>query len=217
MDLDNGKDDSREWISHNIMWEYHARHTDPTDDFENMIKLMRYFGHSIMPEANAGEFIKHLYGRGYQKFLIVRKHFDFEVLSNKLSKNKLNGENPVSSNTEVIESYVQRTAAFIRRHGHRINSLPLLEQLLSFDAKDPTAFDLAVSFGYGVLAMEADLQDYDFNNQKESEMVLQAFKRYDISGPQSKLIPAYTEEDLDENGELSDFEDPNFWKHLMHG
>jgi hypothetical protein len=214
-DLDNGKEDSRNWISHNIMWEYHARHTDPTDDFENMIKLMRYFGHSIMPEANAGEFIKHLYSRGYQKFLIVRKHFDFEVLSNKLSKNKLSGDNAVSSNTEVIESYVRRTAAWIRRHGHRINSLPLLEQLLSFDAKEPTAFDLAVSFGYGVLAMEADLQDYDFNSQKESEMVLQAFKRYDISGNQSKLIPAYTEED--ENGELSDFEDPNFWKHLMHG
>lgn len=212
-DLDNGKD-LDDWISHNILWEYHARHTDPTEDYENMIKLMRYFGHSIMPEANAGEFIKHLYSRGYQKFIIVRKNFDFSVLMTKNSKNSFGKDQAVTSHQEVIESYVKRTAAFIRRHGHRINSLALLEQLLKFNPKNPTSFDLAVSFGYAVLSLEADLEDSYFNSQKEIDLVSTIFKRYDISGNQSRLLPQPTAEVDDD--EVSDFQDPNFFKQLMY-
>lgn len=215
-DLDNGKELS-DWISYNILWEYHARHSDPTDDYENMIKLMRYFGHSIMPEANAGEFIKHLYSRGYQKFIILRKHFDFSVLMTKKSKNPLSGENAVSSNTEVIESYVKRTAAFIRRHGHRLNSIPVIEQLLKFDPKDPQFFDLAVSFSYGVLALEADLDDY-FNNQKFEAIVENYFNSYDISGSQSKVIESRSSSsDDDDDDGVYDFDDPSYLYNLLKG
>jgi hypothetical protein len=208
-DLDNGKE-LNEWISNNIMWEYCARNTDPEENYEDILKLMRYFGHSIMAEGNAGEFGKHMVGRGYGKFMIVRKNFDFSVLMNKHTKNKLGGEQSVHSNTEVIESYVKRTAAFIRRHGHRINSIPLLEQLLKFDPQDPTVYDLAVSFSYGILALEADLDDY-FTNQKDAEMIMEYFKRFDISGNQSRLMSSVTSGDDD----ISDFDDPNYLRQLM--
>ncbi|MEJ7644298.1 MAG: hypothetical protein WKF87_06865 [Chryseolinea sp.] len=211
-DLDLGKPDVKDWISHNIMWEYHARHTDPEEDYENIIKLMRYFGHSIMPEANAGEFIKHLHSRGYQKFIIVRKNFDFTVLMTKQSKNTLGKDQAVHSHKEVIESYVKRTAAFIRRHGHRINSIPLLEQLLKFDPKKPTTYDLAVCFGYAILSLEADLDDY-FNIQKDADMVSAVIKRYDISGNRSRLLE---QRSVPSEEEIGDFEDPNYVKQLMN-
>lgn len=213
-DLDNGKPVD-EWISKNILWEYHARHTDPEIDFENMIKLMRYFGHSIMPEFNTGEFVKHLVGRGYHKFIIVRKQFDPTILLSKHTKNSLGGDQPVHSNTETIESYVKRTAAFIRRHGHRINSLALLEQLNSFDPKKPTKFDLAVSFGYGILAVEADLDDY-FTQSQVNAQVMEYFPKFDISGSQSRMIHALGNNNDDPNGhEYSDFDDPNFLNHFL--
>jgi hypothetical protein len=215
-DLDNGKH-LNDWISHNLLWEYHDRHNDTTEDYENMIKLMRYFGHSIMPEANAGEFIKHLYSRGYQKFVIIRKNFNPEVLLNKHSKNAMSGENAVSSNTEVIESYVQRTKAFIRRHGHRIPSIPLIKQLLKFDPKNPTIYDLAVSFSYGILALEADLDDY-FNTQKHNEMVENYFNTFDISGNQSRMIyPISTPSEESNDDNISDFDDPSYLLDLLRG
>jgi hypothetical protein len=209
-DLDNGKDPN-DFISKNIMWEYCARHTDPEEDYENIIKLMRFFGHSIMPEANAGEFIKHLISRGYQNFIIMRKNFSRDVLLTKNTKNAMSGENAVHSNTETIESYVKRTAAYIRRHGHRLNSIPLIEQLIKFDPKDPTKYDLAVSFGYGILAMEARLDD-DHDRQKESEMLNSYFQRYDISGNQSKALAMASNDD-----EAGDFDNPEFVNAILNG
>jgi len=197
-DLDAGKDED-EYISKNLMWEYCDRHTDPELDYENVIKLMRLFGHSIMPEVNAGDFYKHLMSRGYKNFIILRKNFTAEILTSKLTKNSLNKDNPVSSNTEVIESYVRRTAAFIRKYGHRINSIPLIKQLIEFDPKNPTKYDLAVSFGYAILAIEADLDYYD-TDQKAVKLVMEYFKTYDISGNQSRLIqPVLEGEDDMEN------------------
>jgi hypothetical protein len=216
-DLDNGKPIDQ-WISNNIMWEYHARHTDPEIDYENVIKLMRYFGHSIMPEGNTGEFVKHLVGRGYHKFMIVRKQFDPSILVSKWSKNSLGGDQPVHSSTEVIESYIKRTAAFIRRHGHRINSLPLLHQLRDFEPKHPTKYDLAVSFSYGVLALEADLDDENVQyTQKMADAVSNWVPRYDISGNQSKRMAQPGGDGDGEEKSYSDFDDPDWLKKFMHG
>jgi hypothetical protein len=216
-DLDNGKP-VEQWISHNIMWEYHARHTDPEIDYENIIKLMRYFGHSIMPEFNTGEFVKHLFSRGYQKFLIVRKQFSPDVLISKWSKNSLGGDQPVHSSTEVIESYIKRTAAFIRRHGHRINSLPLLEQLRDFEPKHPTKYDLAVSFSYGILSLEADLDDeYGQYTQKIADVVSSWVPQYDISGNQSKRIHQPGDNTSGDENSYSDFDDPDWLRKFMQG
>ncbi|MGC3945338.1 MAG: hypothetical protein QM762_12630 [Chryseolinea sp.] len=209
-DLDHGKE-LKDWISNNIMWEYLNRDTDPENDYENVIKLMRYFGHSIMPENNAGDFVKHLFSRGYQRFVIVRKNFDASVLINKFSKNSLNADQAVHSNTEVIESYVRRTAAFIRRHGHRINSLALLKQLLEFDPKKPTKYDLAVSFGYAIISLEADLDEYDMS-EKQAQQAVDLFTRFDVSGNTSRIIQPTTSGD---DEDTADFENPLYWQQMM--
>jgi hypothetical protein len=212
-DLDNGKKlnsnglPGNDWISNNFLWEYHGRHTDPELDYEVTIKMMRYFGHSIMPEFNTGEFVKHLYSRGYKKFIIVRKQFNADVLISKHSKNAFAGEQAVHSNTESIEAYVRRTAAFIRRHGHRVNSLALLEQWRDFDPKHPTKYDLAVSGSYAVMALEANLDDdyYQWNTQKTEDLVSKYFRRYDISGNQSRLLPSTSDD-----GDYNDFDSEDF-------
>lgn len=211
-DLDNGKP-LEEWISKNIMWEYLSRKTDPDENYEDIIKLMKYFGHSIMPEGNASEFNKHAVDRGYQKFIIVRRDFDPTVLTNKHTKNSLGADQAVHSTDESIESYVRRTAAFIRRHGHRLNSIPLIEQLLRFDPKKPTSTDLAVSFGYGILALEAHLDDY-FTTQKDTEKVMDYFKQYDISGNQSRQISTSPTGNIDNS---CDFDDPNYLNAILTG
>ena len=212
-DLDGGKNNTADWISNNIMWEYLNRNTDPEEDYENLIKLIRYFGHSIMPENNSGDFVKHLFSRGYSRFIIVRKNFDASVLMNKWSKNSLGVDQAVQSHTEVIESYVRRTAAFIRRHGHRINSLALLKQLLAFDPKHPTKFDLAVSFGYGILSLEADLDEY-YQNEQQAGKIKDYFSRFDVSGNQSRVLRPVTE--LTDEEDISDYENPNYLRLLLN-
>lgn len=214
LDLDFGKE-QKDYISDNILFEYCHRDTDPENNYEEVIMMMRWLGCSALVEQNAGEFNKHLRSRGYERFLIYRKNFSKDILDNKNTKNSKSGENPVSTTVEVIESYVKRIAAKVKRAGMRINSLPLLYQLAAFDPKKPTKYDLVVSFGYALLAVEATLEDED-EYEKMAEDVIEVFDRYDISGNQSKLMPSkYNSGESDEFD--NDCENPHYVEELLYG
>jgi hypothetical protein len=181
--LDHGKDIS-DWTSYAPLWKYHGRSEDPEDDYENIIKAMRFFGSSMMTEGNVDAFAKHLYGRGYHKFMIVRRNFDPSVLSQKGgSKNAMGADQPVHAGVEVIDSYIGVIRKYLKRHGKRLKDLDLALQLLDFDPKKRTKYDLVVAFGHALLSLLADLDD-EFEEFQE-ELYQEYFLQYDISGAKS--------------------------------
>jgi hypothetical protein len=183
---DHGKPNPLDWESHNIMWKYHGRHKNPDEDYENIIKAMKYYGHRIMPEGNLSEFSKHVFMRGYWNYLIVRKDFDPSVLAGK-SKNPMTKENPVSTQKEVIDHYVTKIIQFINVHGRRLWDVPLIKQLQDFDPAKQTQFDLVIAFGYALTALEHKINP-DFMYDVSIKTFETFFPTYDISGDRSKQI-----------------------------
>lgn len=218
--LDDGSADIMAWETYNTMWRYWFRSPDPEEDYENIIKAVRFFGHSIMPENNAGELVKHMIGRGYGRFIIVKRNFDVSVLISKGTKNALGKDQPVHSTTEVIESYVSRIKKFINRHGMRILDPDFLMQAKEFDPNDPTFFDLVVGFGYLMLAIHADIED--FASQKLVENIETYFQSYDISGSRSHALNLNNNSDSDSDGddgtgEPYDFENAEQMSEWLNG
>ena len=215
-DLDHGKDDTMDWLSYQELWCYHGRSEDPVDDYENIIKALRYWGHSFMPENNVSDFTKHLYGRKYQKFIIVRKNFDASILMQKSTKNSMGADQAVMSNTEVIDSYVSQIRRWVGKHVKRCNNLALLKQLLEFDSKKPTKYDLVVGWGYTLLSIKAELEDYNLT-QKQEEILNTLFRTYDIRGDRSRELPSSSQEssDSDDDSE-NDFDNPEYLQGILN-
>jgi len=200
--LDDNSKPISEWLSHSLMWKYHGRHIDPTDDYENIIKALRFFGHRIMPENNLSDFTKHLYDRGYWKFVIARKDFDPKVLFAGKSKNALSMENAVDSTSEIIETYVAEIIRYMKVHGRRIKDKALLKQMLDFDPDAPTKSDLVVSFGYALMALKHRLNlDY---TPIIKDVVENYMPMFDNSGTKSRLVESY--DGPDDNSDDLDYD-----------
>lgn len=185
-----------EWLSQSISWKYHGRSLDPNDDYENIIKALRYFGHRIAPEANVSDFTKHIWDRGYWKYMITRKDFDTKVLAGK-SKNPLSKENAVDNTTEVGEALIKRTIRFLILHGIRIKDLELMEQFRKFDISNPHPYDLVIAFGYAMLAMEHRI-NYNYVHLTDTTGEPETyFPVFDASGLQSKPMERFSDDDDD--------------------
>lgn len=183
-----------EWRSYNIAWKYHGRSDDPEDDYEQVIMGLRFYGHSILPESNIGEFNKHLDGRGYRKFRLLRKHFDASVLQQK--KGVANEQSP-GSVPEVQESYIGQVRSYIFRHGKRCPDLKFLEQCRDFDSSDTTKSDLVVSMGYTLIAIKRTIEVKE--TQEQVNMMKNLFPKFDNRGTRSRRLPMDNEK---ENGDM---------------
>lgn len=173
-----------EWRSHNLLWAYHGRHEDPEEDYENIIKAMRYWGHMHMPESNINDFNKHLASRGYIKFRIVRRDFDKDIINQK-NKGVTGGEG-VQTVPEITNTYIRVIKQYITRHGMRCPDLPLLMQLRDFDPENPTKSDRVISLGYTLLACLKRAEEE--TGQRDRDLMKNIFSEYDISGHRSREI-----------------------------
>lgn len=178
------------WRSHCQMWKYHGRSEDPEDDYEQVIMGMRYYGHSVMPESNITEFNKHLKGRGYQRFRMVRKDFDESVLE---KKDGAAAKQTPGSVPEVQTTYIGKLRKWVLRHAMRSNDLPLLQQLRDFESDNTTKYDLVVALGYTLIGIEKRLEEQE--SQRVIDIMKDLFPRFDVSGLRSKAIPAQVQSD----------------------
>jgi hypothetical protein len=174
--VDHNKE-TAEWESHNFIFEYIDRPEDPATAYEDCIMAMRYYGCSMLPETNIKELAKHLKDRGYNECVIYRRDFDDDFL------NGAQDDAGITSNTDVIHSYVTRLISFINKHGHRFKFPRTIEALLDFEAENTTKYDAVVSAGYTLFASEAPL-----DLEVEVEDIDDWFDEYDNSGSHSQLI-----------------------------
>lgn len=157
--------------------QYHHRPVEPTLYFEDMIKLCRYLGCQIHIENQKNAIMHYFKARGYSKFVMNRVETTFS-LNAVMSRQMLQDGTPASqSNTQ---HYTGLLATHIQYFGHCIPFKDLIEQLLKFDPLKTTKFDLCVSLGYGIMALESRIAP-----EKRVFNLEDYFGKYDNSGYRS--------------------------------
>lgn len=173
-----------QWISHNFIAQYLFRPQEFSVYGEDMIKAMRYFGCSILPEPNITNLHQYLDNRGYGNFILYRKDFNDSVVPTKTTTVNDYYKN-LDSNDTIVDAYVSRLVTMVNRHGHRLLFPELCEQMINFKIKERTKFDAVVAAGYALLGSEASI-DVTEDAVVDTDNVL--FSTYDVSGANSTPV-----------------------------
>jgi hypothetical protein len=144
MDYKNGK---TKWETHLPVVQYVYRNDDPATYYEDMIKLCRYFGCSILAENQKTGIINHFRNRGYGEFLMYRPAETFTIESGKQNTVGVPGSNP------LVQQWLGLTKSYINNHGHRIPFLFLCRDLLKFRKSNIRIHDATVAFGTTQIAL----------------------------------------------------------------
>lgn len=175
------------WESYRPIVQY--LHRPPEFDIyaEDMIKLCRFLGCSILPEDNVNTLRKHFDMRGYGRFILYRRDFSDEVLQ--IDKEGVSADKGVGTygDGEVIDTGMNLANNYFNRHIDKIVFVELLKDALVHRLQKGKRKDSVMGFLYTLLANKAIVQ-----TQEESEEVdmtgLDFFPVFDQSGNRSTLI-----------------------------
>lgn len=172
-----------EWISHNFCAEYFHRPNDFSTYGEDIIKAMRYFGCSVLPEENVTNLRQYLESRLYGQFVLFKGDFEKTVI--KQTNSIEDAYKGISSNDETVSAYVQRLVSLVENHGPRIPFPTLIKQMIDFKIDKRTKYDAVVGAGYTVLAAEAKVHEIIDNESVDLSTI---FPIYDQSGGRSHSV-----------------------------
>ena len=147
-------------ITDEPIYEYNFRHENPDRIFEDMVKIIFYWGAYCLIEANRDWLSAELKEHGLSKFLLLRQK-DGSITPYDENQNYKGGNKPIHSDSNMIRVYIRAIERYIAEpkkdmvnNIERIKSVDLIEQLINFDPLNTRRFDLAVSFGYWRVAIE---------------------------------------------------------------
>lgn len=135
---------------------YLYRRDDPDDFYEDMIKMLVYYGAPALPESNKPGIIKYFDKRGYGNFIMNRPA---ETETRKDAAYKPGGPG-IAASDPTIEQYFSALASYIYNYNNAIKFKVLLIQLLAMNRKNITKHDLGVAFGWCLLAVNAKMPTY---------------------------------------------------------
>jgi len=141
-------------LSDTFCADYVHRPDDPEDAYEDLIMACVYYGTSALIENNKNDAINYFKRRGYYNFIMERPEATLTANSGKPTDG-------IPSVTPVIEYYIKRMRHHIVKHGHKLNHLRIVRDLLDFDPKKRTKFDLGVASQLAILAAEKHEYDAD--------------------------------------------------------
>lgn len=133
---------------------YLYRPSDPHEFYDDMIKLGMFYGAEIHIESNRPGLIEYMKRKGLAGVLTKRYR-----VGQALKKFEPYGT-PSSDN--LIDEYVRITERYIWNFGYTIPFDDLLNDLLLYDRSNTTKFDLAVAFGFALLAVEKHSRREEF-------------------------------------------------------
>lgn len=155
--LASGGAPSNTWVV-----EYIARPPDETTFFEDVIKVIRFYGAPILVESNRLDLLRHMRNRGYRGFAMDRMD------KTKLNENEkeyggqmMAGKDMLDSHMSSIGSWVQDYTGIYRdeikclRDIGEIGEMPFNETLadwLKFNPDARTDFDATISSGLAIMA-----------------------------------------------------------------
>lgn len=174
--VDMGKD-KKDWLSHNFFVQYLYRPDEPETYFEDMIKLVKYLGCSILPEYNVDSLGKHFKSRGYYSCLLWAPNIDDEIVDDNTP------EKGLTSTDEIIDAGIRLLKSFVNNHGHRIPFIELVDQMLDFDISKRTKYDAVMAAIYTMIATRRKVE-----SEPEEIDSSQWFVEYDASGNRSQPL-----------------------------
>jgi hypothetical protein len=171
-----------QWRTHKFIVEYLVRPDDSEVFHEDMIKLCRYFGCSILAEDNVSLLRQYFDMRGYGAFIMYRRDFSDDTLVG-VKKEGNYGDKAVGSDDTVINNYVNKLHMYYNRYIHLVVFEKLIEQSLKFRIAKHFMKDAVVGAGFTLIASERITMAPSEVTGRPIELEL--FPVYDQSGTQS--------------------------------
>lgn len=186
--------------SNKFVFEYLARPADETIFFEDMIRVMRYYGAPALVESNRIDLLRHMRNRGYRGFAMDR----LDRPKNKLNPNEIEYGGQVMSGKDILDSHMNSIGAWIEKYVglytndieklrpmNEMGDMPFNETLkdwLGFDPDKRTKYDATISSGLAVMACQTEKYQKKVKKKDRSKIVLPLLKRYSNKGNLSGSI-----------------------------
>lgn len=131
------KYDATDELSETFLVEYLNRPDTAEIFYEDMIKLVHFFSCQALIEDQKIGLIKYFEARGYERFL-------FRIPNS--------AKYGISASQKTHQQIAEQTEIYINENLHKVIFKNLLEDWLTFDIKNTTKFDAAMSSGYTLIA-----------------------------------------------------------------
>lgn len=163
LDISNqfGKIESA-WKTHNFCALLAYRPNDPNDYYEELIKACRYYGSQILIENQKWGAINYMNAQGYGKFLMKRP--SETVNTESLTMHRSLNQDGSPSTKPVINLYIEKLKTFVKFHGHRIDFIDIINDLLKLNPRAMQKYDIGVACGFALIG--ADNQVASFSQKK---------------------------------------------------
>lgn len=177
-------------------FEYIARPQDETIFFEDVIKVIRYYGMLILIESNRIDLLRHMRNRGYRHFAMDR----LDKPKDKLNANEIEYGGQVMSSKDILDSHMNGIGVHIEQYvgvasgndfrpDGEMGSMPFTETLVdwsNFDPDNRTEFDATISSGLCLMACSTE--KYQPPKKERAKKSCTFVKKYNISGDIGKKI-----------------------------
>lgn len=146
-----------------LVCRYLHRHDNPLNSYEDLVKMMWYFGSHMIVEANKSWFTTKMIEDGLENFLLVYDSERRIVPYKKYEHHTLiSTQRAAGSGKDVIDEYCRAISAYLEKPGvdmpdpmGMFDDEELISQLMTFDPMDTKRFDLAVCFGFNLMAINS--------------------------------------------------------------
>lgn len=169
--------------SNKFVVEYIARPSDETIFFEDVIKVIRYYGAPILVESNRIDLLRHMRNRGYRKFSMNRLDKPDKSLN---PNEKEYGGQPMAGK-DMLDSHMNKIGAWIEANVGEMRDesfnptgeygeMPFDETLtdwLNFDPDKRTKHDATISSGLAIMACSTE--DYKGKKQEKKATAVVTF------------------------------------------
>ena len=154
--------------SNKFVVEYIARPPDETIFFEDVIRVVHFYGAPILIESNRMDLLRYIYNRGYRGFVMDRLDRPKSKLNpqeKKYGGQMMSGQDILDSHMGAIGTYNQNYVGIYNDEEKKLRTLgemgemPFNETLrdwLKFDPDKRTEFDATISSGLAIMACQVE-------------------------------------------------------------
>jgi hypothetical protein len=180
-------------LKNKFVVEYIARPPDEFIFFEDVIKVIRFYGAPILVESNRLDLLRHMYNRGYRGFAMNR----LDRSQRKLNDNEKKYGGQMMSGQDMLDSHMGAIGTWIENYVGVYNDeiqnirpigemgvMPFNETLKDWIAFDPdrrTEFDATISSGLAIMACQKEKYKSRVTPKKKVN-VGQILKKYSNRG-----------------------------------
>jgi hypothetical protein len=162
------------WKTHNFCALLAYRPNDPTEYYDEIIKACRYYGGQVLIENQKIGAINYINQNGYGKFLMKRPT---ETVSNEsVTMHRSLNQDGSPSTKPIINLYIEKLKNFVKFHGHRIDFIDIINDLLKLNPRAMQKYDIGVACGFALIA--SDNQVTSFTQKKSVGSAIGFIKGY---------------------------------------